>query len=279
MQHAMATTALRAALLERGTAADIEDADRLARWPKFVFDVPGLDRDAYYGASDFADDLAEHGLLKLPFPEVVFIAPRLLDHAPDRPANCPSSSHVVLAAWHDAGDIFARLFFMAADGSNSLATLPATYWFPFRERISEWTLRGERGGFIIDAARIAAPPPENLLQITLRCAGVHLASCLGLLSAGGIKTEEVAAPKFTNAMRAKKGKPPLDGYHLVSIDYAALKIPGVTRGGTHASPRLHWRRGHIRTLQSGAQVTVRPCLVGDPERGRIEHDYRLRPAS
>lgn len=43
------------------------------------------------------------------------------------------------------------------------------------------------------------------------------------------------------------------------------------RGG-HASPRLHWRRGHIRRL--GDRTTwVRASLVGKSENGVIVHDY------
>ena len=32
-------------------------------------------------------------------------------------------------------------------------------------------------------------------------------------------------------------------------------------GGAHASPRMHWRRGHVRKLESGKMTHVRPCLV------------------
>lgn len=46
-------------------------------------------------------------------------------------------------------------------------------------------------------------------------------------------------------------------------------------GGTHASPRLHWRRGHIRHLRSGRKVPVRPTLVGLAERGFIDKDYAV----
>jgi hypothetical protein len=51
--------------------------------------------------------------------------------------------------------------------------------------------------------------------------------------------------------------------------------PAPYQGGTHASPRLHERRGHWRHLRSGKRVWVRNCLVGDPNRGVIEKDYRV----
>ena len=45
--------------------------------------------------------------------------------------------------------------------------------------------------------------------------------------------------------------------------------------GTHASPRLHWRRGHRRHLPDGKATWVRACLVGDPFAGTVSHDYQL----
>lgn len=44
-----------------------------------------------------------------------------------------------------------------------------------------------------------------------------------------------------------------------------------------ASPRLHFRRGHIRNNPDGTQSWVRPCMVGDPEEGTVVKDYDVRP--
>lgn len=46
-------------------------------------------------------------------------------------------------------------------------------------------------------------------------------------------------------------------------------------GGTHASPRLHDRRGHLRRLRGGKNVWVRPCKVGDASLGAVFHDYEV----
>ena len=48
------------------------------------------------------------------------------------------------------------------------------------------------------------------------------------------------------------------------------------KGGTHASPRLHDRRGHSRRLPDGRIVWVRPCKVGDASRGVVFHDYQVK---
>lgn len=66
----------------------------------------------------------------------------------------------------------------------------------------------------------------------------------------------------------------------LGFTYHVLKLPnGITPhaylGGTHASPRFHVRRGHLRTLSSGAVTFVRQCFVGNPERGRVDKHYAL----
>lgn len=51
--------------------------------------------------------------------------------------------------------------------------------------------------------------------------------------------------------------------------------PQMILAKAHASPRLHWRRGHIREYASGTKAWVRPHLVGTEAGGVIVHDYEL----
>jgi len=87
--------------------------------------------------------------------------------------------------------------------------------------------------------------------------------------------QPVATKSFINKKRAAKGKPPLTfDWHTVTIKPPILKTP--PQGGTHASPRLHDRRGHWRKMKSGKTVWVRECKVGDPSRGVVWHDYVIK---
>jgi hypothetical protein len=52
-------------------------------------------------------------------------------------------------------------------------------------------------------------------------------------------------------------------------------IPSAATGGTHASPRHHFRRGHIRQLPTGALTWVRHCLVGSRESGEVLKTYKF----
>lgn len=81
------------------------------------------------------------------------------------------------------------------------------------------------------------------------------------------------AQTFTNRRKIAQGKVPSYDWHTVVIE--AVDPKSESKGGTHASPRLHDRRGHIRRLRSGKNVWVKPCKVGDPTKGIVWKDYVL----
>lgn len=74
--------------------------------------------------------------------------------------------------------------------------------------------------------------------------------------------------------RAKRGKQPLFSYWTLELD---LSRPESSErlGGTHASPRLHLRRGHPRQYAAGKWTWVQPCVVGNKAAGMIHKDYAL----
>ena len=83
-----------------------------------------------------------------------------------------------------------------------------------------------------------------------------------------------AKPSLINSKRAAKGKgPALFDWHTVEVAPVTKKMPH--QGGTHASPRLHDRRGHWRTYPSGKRGWVKSCKVGDASKGVIFKDYEV----
>lgn len=101
-------------------------------------------------------------------------------------------------------------------------------------------------------------------------------SGLAALSSKGPEIRTLAAPEKLNKQRAKKGKPPVFEYRIVDIPaWALAKADGL--GGTHASPRLHWRRGHERRIGEGRKTFVHAHLVGCADRGFIHKDYAVAP--
>ena len=80
-------------------------------------------------------------------------------------------------------------------------------------------------------------------------------------------------PGLINQKRKKKGKPLF--YDWVTVNIEPPKPRSLPKGGTHASPRHHDRRGHFRTLRSGKKVWVKNHKVGNPANGTVFHDYQL----
>lgn len=74
--------------------------------------------------------------------------------------------------------------------------------------------------------------------------------------------------------RAKRGKQPLFSYWTLELTPGRLE-DRQDFGGTHASPRLHLRRGHPRQYAPGKYTWVQPCAVGNKASGMIHKDYRL----
>ena len=82
------------------------------------------------------------------------------------------------------------------------------------------------------------------------------------------------AQTFTNRRKIAQGKTPTYDWRTVTIEPVAPRSE--SKGGTHASPRQHDRRGHLRRLRSGKNVWVKPHKVGDPSKGSVFHDYVIK---
>jgi hypothetical protein len=79
---------------------------------------------------------------------------------------------------------------------------------------------------------------------------------LAAINCSNVGTQDIAAPKMLNEKRKKKGKPLFYPYKV--LDLSLPRAAGASTGsnGTHASPRAHLRRGHLRQLgeQHGNKV-------------------------
>lgn len=149
--------------------------------------------------------------------------------------------------------------------------------------VAAWSLRAKRydkhPGFTYartdEGLRIAlideTPQGNEAARGVLAAIGRWLAS----LTPGTTAYRAKERPSLINSKRRAKGKPPaLFDWHTVTI--APPPEPGPPKGGTHASPRLHDRRGHWRTTASGKRVWVRDCKVGDASKGVVFKDYKIK---
>lgn len=83
----------------------------------------------------------------------------------------------------------------------------------------------------------------------------------------------VRAPEKLNKVRENSGKVPLSDYHIVKLAHRE-RIANPAGGVSGARKRLHFRRGHWRHYAE-FKTWVRWTLVGNPELGFVDKEYRL----
>lgn len=98
------------------------------------------------------------------------------------------------------------------------------------------------------------------------------------LTCTNVRSVDNAPPSALNKKRQKAGKPPL-------FTYKTLHILSGERGASHdqkdddaeakRSPRLHFRRGHVRRIGDGRITWVQQCMVGNRRLGVVEKAYAL----
>ena len=91
----------------------------------------------------------------------------------------------------------------------------------------------------------------------------------------------VRAPTAERNHRGGAPSPlPFFSHTVVEIMGVVLDRAGIPTGRTHRSPRMHWRRGHLRHLRDAAGgirkiIPIEPMLIGRASQGRVEHTYRV----
>lgn len=108
---------------------------------------------------------------------------------------------------------------------------------------------------------------EYVTEIRTVCQFLAALSCTNV-------TAEILRPN-REARAARPGSTLFD-YHILMVDPSKERNPSEDRGGTHASPRTHLRRGHIRRLAWGPRVWVNSCVVNPTALGTVDKDYRLK---
>ncbi len=114
-------------------------------------------------------------------------------------------------------------------------------------------------------------------QAQFYCAYRHAQDHCIALSLKGVTQHVQPAPKMLNKKRKKKGKPLLHEYRTVVIyTPQTKKVQGESQGTKHASPRFHYRRGHLRQYKPGKWAAIPPMYIGNPNLGTIEKTYEIK---
>jgi hypothetical protein len=111
--------------------------------------------------------------------------------------------------------------------------------------------------------------PHDVAELMLSLVAMWFES----MDAGCDSYRAEVAQTFTNKRKIAQGKLPTYDWKTVVVTTTPPRAE--SKGGTHASPRLHDRRGHLRRLRSGKNVWVKPHKVGDAKLGTVFHDYQI----
>lgn len=96
-----------------------------------------------------------------------------------------------------------------------------------------------------------------------------------VINCANVTTAEISAPAALNKKRQEKGKQPFFSYKVLQLSDERREAGKASAGGSHASPRMHLRRGHLRRLESKV-VWVRPAMVNaGANTGVVLKDYAV----
>lgn len=74
---------------------------------------------------------------------------------------------------------------------------------------------------------------------------------------------------------ATKGKQPFFSYKVLQLREEKSRQVADISGGTHTSPRMHLRRGHLRRLENKT-IWVKPAMVNaSAQHGIVVKDYSV----
>ena len=274
-QRSLPTSDLYEAMMKTGAPDELSAMKMLKQSTKFIFDCGSIPVDLFKGGVDFADQLQSFGLLRLPYDECLFqIGPIDFSEKDDS----SDIGFMLILAHQNEANIYGRTYFISSRLTRFYSvTGSTTFILPKNISRDDWHAR--MSSFAV-RDKCPAQTPNILLQadedalVSMKLFSGWLFSCLGCLNSDGIESEQTPEKRFINARREAAGRPPIFGYRLLRVDMSKMKMPGLTAtGNQHASPRMHWRRGHIRTLCTGKHVIVRPCLVGDYSNGQLDKEY------
>lgn len=132
--------------------------------------------------------------------------------------------------------------------------------------------------------KTATAEQKDMIQIQSIATALPVIQVLAALQCSNVEVENIdgtGAPYAVNEKRVRKGKAPLYTYKqlVISTSHAHAVIDGESAGKTHASPRQHLRRGHIRRLQSGKRIWINAMVVGRTTTGIVDKEYKLKGAA
>lgn len=208
---------------------------------------------------EFAMGMQERGLFKLPYPSVLYTG------------NCSKKTGVL--GFHHPGDrkedktifmIVMTAFMVDTPLTMAFPAVPVSISssIPGEERIHWRSLT--KGG--LQRTRDGTTPlDEKGMENRSARAWSLLSGWTTLMMSKDVETIKLDAPYRLNKARALKGKLPIKERMIVRIKPEARERQRqAALGFERNSPKMHWRRGHFRTLHEkhgGVTIPIAPMII------------------
>jgi len=145
----------------------------------------------------------------------------------------------------------------------------------FRRKHNQWLIRGVILADALSSKDFQVFPAIDIVAQEMKEHRLVLSTFLSALNCSNVKrVEHKPEPKLQNA-RQKRGKQPLFSHWTLELSIPKTAPENEKHNGTHASPRVHLRRGHPRQYAPEKWTWVQPCVVGNG-RGIVTKDYAAK---
>jgi hypothetical protein len=143
----------------------------------------------------------------------------------------------------------------------------------FRRKHKQWMIRGVIFTESLSSLKnFEAFPAIDIVAKELQEHKIVLSTFLSALNCNNVKRIEHKPEQKLQKARKKRGKKPLFSHWTLELSIPKTSQENIPLGGTHASPRVHLRRGHPRQYAPGKYTWVQPCVVGRGK-GIVTKDY------
>lgn len=232
--------------------------------------------------TDFALDLYEKGLFRLPYPVSAFSFRARPSATVYVDAKKPAGAMLVLHMDSQGGMSCLMVTEQQEPGGKSVGAVPIGIVMKMKLKVfdpatSTATIEDETFPLLserlmkmmygVDGKQGQAVMRERLVSNMVNAMGFVV-----MLMSKGVSAQRFEAPAKLNKSRLAKGKALIGDRYVVSLDLESQyriatedgeeDIAGHKRG----SPRVHWRRGVFRVLHRDSEreriVPVAPCIVG-----------------
>lgn len=222
--------------------------------------------------------------LVLPFPATILEGQARTGKLPSYRQNYQSVRQIVVCIQKQKSDPIRVWSFMRDGGSKHKRWIPEGHCFALE--VEQETGRVGHGlrrdSFFLPLDRVGELASDGITQESFityasreaALTAVRVFLFLEALQCSNVQVRDNPPPKALVRQQKRRGQVPMFSFKTLHIDTGDKEIK-TNKGGKHESPRLHFRRGHVRRLTSGKKTWVSPCMVGDASKGQVFKDYEV----